>query len=620
MIYPTIRYPEDDETAASDFYPLLKNLNLYEFYEELDKESSSIIYSDPKCDQCSNHIASEVSTGRELIALCKKVCNIILSNNDILGKCKDNIDNKPCQHMNYWLYNKIMSIIDNTSLVRNFYAAVNMYTHTHKHIFRNCTFTNFEIDKDKFKKKHILYKFLESYDDMKNKIDSQNELYTPLYCKRVKEYFNFYNLIKDNCTNDTCKHSEDLQNFKKKINKPEELTFIYEKCKYKSISCKHGTNGNDDVPCLGPQGNPLLFQIFGNDPDNIVNVLLNVAIISVPTLTIFLILFKDVHEQICPLNRFIRELENFNHNNQRFSTYDDLTDIVAENNKSLKDIGCAVYKGYTRLTAFDDENRRKFCDYLNLWLDEKKNTHTTVKSDIIIEKWVLIENLWDKLYEIEHPSRKCERQGKEKNASEIKKRMDLMVYCANRDYFKDLCKKDISWKSNVNQKCSLFNEFTNKNYTKFYNENECFDKAQDPQDYRYHISKECTLYNMSKTFPIFDSEQKAILDNDNIRTAIKKCVIHPEVEDKNTKQTGDVVDDRTKTSESRIALDESEDGLAESKFRHSEQEVDLPSPPVIVFPTSTDASLTDIGHSKSVYYAGLSVSGVFFTSMVLYKV
>ncbi|KMZ79554.1 hypothetical protein PVIIG_00828 [Plasmodium vivax India VII] len=39
-------------------------------------------------------------------------------------------------------------------------------------------------------KKHILHEFLECYVEIKNKIDSQNELYTPLCCKYVKIKFN----------------------------------------------------------------------------------------------------------------------------------------------------------------------------------------------------------------------------------------------------------------------------------------------------------------------------------------------------------------------------------------------------------------------------------------------
>ncbi|KMZ89609.1 hypothetical protein PVMG_06302, partial [Plasmodium vivax Mauritania I] len=123
-------------------------------------------------------------------------------------------------------------------------------------------------------------------------------------------------------------------------------------------------------------------------------------------------------------------------------------------------------KGYTRLSSYNEENRRIFCDYLNLWLDEQKNTHITVISYVTVEKWELIENLWNKLNDIFEPSHQCKRNVTEKNASEIKKRMDFMVYCVNRNYFKDLCETAISSETNVN-KYSLFNEFTYNNYTKF---------------------------------------------------------------------------------------------------------------------------------------------------------
>ncbi|KMZ77207.1 hypothetical protein PVIIG_05586 [Plasmodium vivax India VII] len=292
MTYPTIKYSEDTEITTRNVYPLLKNLNLYEFYEELDNVLGRSSDSEKKCAQCTNYIASQQSTGEELIDLCKKVCNIILNVNGVLDKCKNNTADKPCQYMSYWLYNNVMRISNNLPLIRSLYHILGAFTSSRNHYFKNCTLTNFNIDKEEFYKKHILYEFLESYDHMKKNIDNQIELYTPLYCKHVKENFNIYNRIKDNCNSNTCKYYEDLQKFKGKFNNPEELNFIYDICKYKKTSCKYGSNAEDDVPCLVPQGNPLLFQIFGNDPYNIINVLLNIAIISVPTLTIFLILFK----------------------------------------------------------------------------------------------------------------------------------------------------------------------------------------------------------------------------------------------------------------------------------------------------------------------------------------
>ncbi|KMZ83264.1 hypothetical protein PVBG_05891 [Plasmodium vivax Brazil I] len=316
---------------------------------------------------------------------------------------------------------------------------------------------------------------------------------------------------------------------------------------------------------------------------------------------------------------FIEQIKNFNYNNQTFCTIDDLTDIRAEENDALTNIGCTLYKGYRRLTAYDDENREIFCDYLNLWLDEKKSTHTTDKSDVIIEKWILIEKLWNKLYEIEDPSRKCKRQGKEKNASIIKKRMDLLVYCVNRDYFKDLCKKAIEKNSNVEKDCSLFSEFINKSYAEFFDENRCFDDPLDSDNYGYSISDDCDLSNIAKTFPKYDSTRQTILDNDNLKATITRFVIHPEVEDGNTGPTEGVADALPENSESGNALPVPEVGHAESKVYHPGQDVDPDGLSVLVHPPRSDANLADNGASKPIYYAGLSVSGVFFTSMVLYK-
>ncbi|EDL42769.1 variable surface protein Vir17, putative [Plasmodium vivax] len=305
---------------------------------------------------------------------------------------------------------------------------------------------------------------------------------------------------------------------------------------------------------------------------------------------------------------FIEQIKNFNYNNQTFCTIDDLTDIRAEENDALTNIGCTLYKGYRRLTAYDDENREIFCDYLNLWLDEKKSTHTTDKSDVIIEKWILIEKLWNKLYEIEDPSRKCKRQED-----------GFDVYCVNRDYFKDLCKKAIEKNSNVEKDCSLFSEFINKSYAEFFDENRCFDDPLDSDNYGYSISDDCDLSNIAKTFPKYDSTRQTILDNDNLKATIKRCVIPPKVEDGNSEPSVEVADVPPETSEPGKVLTESEDALTESKFRHPGQEVDLAVPPVLFHPPSADANLTDNGHSKPIYYAGLSLSGVFFTSMVLYK-
>ncbi|EDL42645.1 variable surface protein Vir23, truncated, putative, partial [Plasmodium vivax] len=220
-----------------------------------------------KCKLCEDNIASEKENGPELINLCKKICRIILNVPEILDKCKASDDNKKCQYMSHWLYDKVISFTNGTHQFLNLYVVLSMYSVFNKEKFKNCTLENFNVDKETFNRKHILYEFLESYDDMKKKIDSQSELYTALYCKLIKENFLFYNEVKDKCTSQaTCGYFEQLKRFKGKFSQKGELNYIYQKCKYKETTCK--------------------------DPYNIINVLLNVAIISVPTLAIFLIMFK----------------------------------------------------------------------------------------------------------------------------------------------------------------------------------------------------------------------------------------------------------------------------------------------------------------------------------------
>ncbi|SCA59743.1 VIR protein [Plasmodium vivax] len=333
----------------------------------------------------------------------------------------------------------------------------------------------------------------------------------------------------------------------------------------------------------------------------------------------------DDYEKHCPLNLFIAQIENLKGNRQIFSTSEDLTDIVAEKNEELTNIGCSVYRGYTYLTARDEENRRYFCDYLNLWLDEQKSIYVTNNSNITNEQWNLIEKLWNRLKQDDDPSRHCDRQGQQ-NSSEIRKRIDLMVYCVNRDYFKSYCERAIQSSNNIDKRCSNFSSFTDKYYEKFYKENECFDEAHDPQDYRYFISNECTLYNMQKTFPKFNSQYKKIL-YENSRTAINICGNNAEsggVSSEDYSATTEDDDDPTKLDDDQSVLAVGQDGLSVRQdglsisYVGSEsgpinaEESDIPSIAVLTSP--------DYKYSKPIYYAGLSVSGVFFTSMVLYKV
>ncbi|VUZ98027.1 PIR protein [Plasmodium vivax] len=123
--------------------------------------------------------------------------------------------------------------------VSNFYIPVLMYTGLNGSKFNNCSLKNFAIDKNNFDIKRTLYEFIENYEGIKNKISQENN-----------------------------------SNFKEKFSNPEVLNLIYDKCNYEKTSCQNCSNGEDDVPCLREKGNSFLNLIFGNDADNIINILL----------------------------------------------------------------------------------------------------------------------------------------------------------------------------------------------------------------------------------------------------------------------------------------------------------------------------------------------------------
>ncbi|GAB69554.1 CYIR protein, partial [Plasmodium cynomolgi strain B] len=295
---------------------------------------------------------------------------------------------------------------------------------------------------------------------------------------------------------------------------------------------------------------------------------MNIIILELSCVKIYI---NDFFEKNCPLNSFISLIENFKFNSEKYSDIDDLKNIVKENNVALKNIGCSVYKGYTYLTAHDEEKRRILCNYLNLWLDEKKSINVT-NSIITDTQWELIEELWNLLKQRYYRNR-CDRQ-EEINTLEIRKRINLMVYCVNRDYLKNMCSRAINSNHNIENKCSGFSMFTNKYYEQFLNESGCFGDTINPKDHRYFIDDNCNLHNMAITFPKFDSESKQIVYNHESRKPIEKC--------KNTIQSG-----------------------GDNKE--------------LAAPSETELTSTDKRSSKPVYCAGLSALGIVFTSIVLYK-
>ncbi|VUZ99665.1 PIR protein [Plasmodium vivax] len=307
MLYPYLHYYENESDAHnSGNHNVLKSLPLYKYYEELHKAVD--IYKDRQlddhCKYCSSNQGNQSEEGSNLIKLCRGICGTIQNFDNIKQKCKKISDEKWCPYINYWLFDYALNTTNSNGYVNSFYFALTIISGSGKNLLKNCSFQNYNLDKSTFDTKKILYEFTEIYDHIKEEISGEYNLKIQSYCKHIKENFRFYNDVKIICPDSTCKYHTELQEFKKKFSESDELEFICEKCKYQKTSCKQGTNAEGDVPCLRIKGNPFLSLIYGDDPEHIINVLLNFSLISTPILALFVILFK-----FTPLGKSLNKLK-----------------------------------------------------------------------------------------------------------------------------------------------------------------------------------------------------------------------------------------------------------------------------------------------------------------------
>ncbi|CAI7719371.1 PIR protein [Plasmodium vivax] len=333
------------------------------------------------------------------------------------------------------------------------------------------------------------------------------------------------------------------------------------------------------------------------------------------------------------LNRLISRLNDTKYEICHKPTSDIFRSVDATHKETLKNIVSSIECGYNYLYATSQNTFTDLCKYLNLWLDAQKSKHVNVKSNISEEDWQIVEDLWRRLKEEQVASLQCERQHEEKNISEYSKRMELMSYCINRDYFKSLFRSSGVSNEYKEKKCIGFSHYTHENYNKLIKGIECIDNNNNIESYKYHISNECSLYNIPETFPKCDIHTPTIVKIDSSKIDIIKCKNAEQVVGGGTKLDAiplRLVDDRDGSdvgvtgsinipavSESIPAVSEGIPSVSGGRLAGLKdgppESTDLDLSP------STDASLTDNGPSKPVYYAGLSALGVVFTSIVLYK-
>ncbi|VVA00003.1 PIR protein [Plasmodium vivax] len=301
----------------------------------------------------------------------------------------------------------------------------------------------------------------------------------------------------------------------------------------------------------------------------------------------------ESYVKLSSLDRLINRLNGAEYEKCHESTLGDFGSVDVAHKETLKKIGCNLESGYRYLIALKEVNLNDFCEYLNLWLDEQKSMYVKDNFGETEKQWKLIENLWNDLYRYDVSS-KCRRQEDSYNISDKKKHMELLKYCIYRDHIKKRCESIIKQNSNIQRYCSALSQYTNKYYEEFKRENPCLDNSVGDNHYKYYVSKECSLYDMPKTFPKFDSQKKEILYANNSREAISKCAnttksdgpVAEENHDRVGENPSGVVEDasgaegkvvRPRLDDHQARSDDDRAGLAGNLAEHNELDPQLPT-------------------------------------------
>ncbi|SBS82032.1 PIR Superfamily Protein [Plasmodium ovale curtisi] len=227
---------------------------------------------------------------------------------------------------------------------------------------------------------------------------------------------------------------------------------------------------------------------------------------------------SDNCERICPLSKFIKRLYEKNNLEHYYSDYP-LQDIEKSGNETLKTFALMLFKNYGTLFLCTN-SKEQCCSYLNYWMDEQKENYISSASDGDISQLKVIEDLWSYLNRSKEYNIHCERKKDEEKIDDKKKRIYLITYCENRNYLKMMCEKTI----NRNTYCSLLPKYINNYYNKF-KDRGCLKGRIEGKDYTSHISGDCTLYDVSKTFPYYIVESEKLVQKVGMRDIITECHI-----------------------------------------------------------------------------------------------
>ncbi|SBT55814.1 PIR Superfamily Protein [Plasmodium ovale wallikeri] len=227
----------------------------------------------------------------------------------------------------------------------------------------------------------------------------------------------------------------------------------------------------------------------------------------------------QVYERSCMLQKFINRLDEAD-GFYYYPTDGELNSIGEPQREIIKKVYSMLYRNYNTINAYKEYIKTYCCNYLNYWLDTEKSKYATYQLRANSDVWQVIENLWINLEEKSTPF-KCKRNTDKTSLEKQKHRMNLMVYCVNRDELKSKCYNS-SGLISQNYCLTLF-EYISKNYKALVKENQCLKYKDKSQDYEFHFDDKCTLHDIPKTFPDYHIQGGKLSEKTSSKSLLPYC-------------------------------------------------------------------------------------------------
>ncbi|KMZ99852.1 hypothetical protein PVNG_04129 [Plasmodium vivax North Korean] len=202
----------------------LQGSELYKFYKILDDATLQAHECSTDCLRNKEYEVCELNCHLENIF--RKEKNICSSNENIQQKC--------CDYINYWLYDRLAKKEINLFGIFSIYSKLtNFLEKSQSTIINNSCKDKFKRDTslEVLKNKKKLYDFSENYDYIKNKLSRVSQDNKEI-CEYTKYIFKLYNKLNEEDKERGLSHryKKELAFFKDKFNKDSELTLLKSKC------------------------------------------------------------------------------------------------------------------------------------------------------------------------------------------------------------------------------------------------------------------------------------------------------------------------------------------------------------------------------------------------------